>query len=111
MALKLEHKCTRCNKIVTQEVQDVKAATAAEDRIARRDVVLKDIAEFLSAIDADLWPDLLIVRRGQETIVQTFLCNEADAKRSCAARVEDLIEECKTFDPRKPKAKKTKPAA
>lgn len=111
MALKIEHKCTRCNKTVTQEVQDVKAATASEDRDAARARVLTELQEFLSSFDADLLPDLLVVRRGQETVVQSFLCNEEDAKRSCAARVEDLVEECKTFDPRKPKTKKAKPAA
>lgn len=106
MALKIEHKCTRCSKTVAQEVQDVRAATEAEDRVAARARVLSEIQEFLGTFDPDMLPDLLVVRRGQDTITQSFLCDEEDAKRSCAARVDTLIDECKTFDPRKPKTKK-----
>lgn len=106
MALKLEHKCTRCNKTVTKEVQDVKAATAAEDQDKRREIVLKDIHEFFEAIDPELLPDLFVVRRGHKPVVQTFLCDDEEAKRSCADRVGVLVEECETFDPRKPKTKK-----
>ena len=111
MALKLEHSCTRCGKTVKTEVQDVKAASAAEDQDKRREIVLKDINEFFDAIDPELLPDLYVVRRGHKPVVQTFLCDEEDAKRSCADRVGVLIEECETFDPRKPKTKKPKEAA
>ena len=106
MALKIEHKCTRCGKTVNQEVQDVKAATAAEDQDKRREIVLKDINEFFESIDPTLLPDLYIVRRGSKPVIQTYLCDEDDAKRSCGDRVGVLIEECETFDPRKPKTKK-----
>lgn len=106
MALKLEHTCTRCNKTIATEVSDVQAATRADEMDKKRAIALKDIEAGLAGIEPNLLPDLLIVRRGRATVVQTFLCDEADAKRSCATRVDALVEECTTFDPRKPKTKK-----
>ncbi len=104
MALKLEHVCTRCTRTVQTEVQDVKAATASEAHDAKRAVVLKDIEEFFATISPDLLPDLFIARRNQEPVAQMFLCDEA--KRSCTKRVNDVVNDCKTFDPRKPRTKK-----
>jgi hypothetical protein len=115
MALKIEHKCTRCGKTVAEEVQDVKAASAVDEEDKKREAVLTDIHEFFAGIDPELLPDLYVVRRGKPPVVQTFLCNEEDAKRACAERVDVLVDECQTFDPRKPKTKKAdkaeKPAA
>lgn len=111
MALKLEHRCTRCNRTTSTEVQNVAEATKSEELEQKRAATLKDINEFLATIDKTLLPDLLIVRRGHESVVQTFLCDDEDAKRSCADRVAFVADECKTFDPRKPKTKKSKDAA
>lgn len=111
MALKLEHSCTRCGRKTSTEVQDVAAATKAEALDAKRAVVLKDLNEFISSIDPALLPDLFIVRRNEAPVIQMTLCNDENAKRSCADRVAFVVEECTTFDPRKPKTKKTKEAS
>ena len=111
MALKLEHKCTRCNRATSTEVSNVAAATASEELEAKRANIVKDITTFLAGIPPELLPDLFIIRRGSENVVQTYLCADEDAKRSCADRVAFIVDECKTFDPRKPKTKKPKDAA
>lgn len=106
MAIKLSHTCTRCRRSVDTEVQDLQAAATQESQDAQRAVILKELQEYLTSIDPELLPDLLVVRRGKPVLTQTFLCNDADAKRACAERVNRLVEECETFDPRKPKTKK-----
>ena len=111
MALKLEHRCTRCNRATSTEVQNVAEATKSEELEQRRAVALKDINAFLAGVDPTLLPDLLVIRRGSEHIVQSYLCADEDAKRSCADRVAFIVDECKTFDPRKPKTKKSKDVA
>lgn len=111
MALKIEHTCTRCKKTVNTEVADVQQALAAEELEKRRAVVLKDIEEFFAGIQPELLPDLYVVRRGEAPVVQTTLCDEEEAKRSCLQRVNTLVAECGTFDPRKPKTKKAAPDA
>jgi hypothetical protein len=110
MALKLEHKCTRCNRATSTEVSNVAAATASEELEAKRAATLSNISKYMAGIAPELLPDLFIVRRGSEPVVQTYLCADEDAKRSCADRVAFIVEECKTFDPRKPKTKKPKDA-
>lgn len=110
MALKLENSCTRCGRRTSTEVQNVAEATKSEELEQKRAGVLKGITAYLAGLDPALLPDLLIVRRGHESVVQTYLCADEDAKRSCADRVTFIIEECKTFDPRKPKTKKPKDA-
>ena len=111
MALKLEHRCTRCNRATSTEVSNVAAATASEELEAKRAATLSDISKFMAGIAPELLPDLFIVRRGSEPVVQTYLCADEDAKRSCADRVAFIVEECMTFDPRKPKTKKPKTGA
>lgn len=110
MALKLEHRCTRCNRATSTEVQNVAEATKSEELDQKRAGALKDLTEYLSGIDPVLLPDLFVIRRGEPHVVQTYLCADEDAKRSCADRVAFIVEECKTFDPRKPKTKKAKDA-
>ena len=111
MALKLEHRCTRCNRATSTEVSNVAAATASEELEAKRAATLSDISKFIAGIAPELLPDLFIVRRGEAPVVQSYLCADEDAKRSCADRVAFIVEECKTFDPRKPKTKKPKDTA
>lgn len=110
MALKLERRCTRCNRATSTEVQNVAEATKSEELDATRAHIVNDITKFLAGIPPELLPDLFIIRRGEPHVVQTYLCADEDAKRSCADRVTFIIEECKTFDPRKPKTKKPKDA-
>jgi len=106
MALKLENKCTRCGRVTSTEVQNFAEAAKVEETEAKRAAVVNDIKQFLAGIPPEHLPDLFIVRRGQEHVVQTYLCEDEDAKRACAKRVDTLVDECKTFDPRKPKTKK-----
>ncbi len=108
MALKIEHSCSRCHRVTTTEVQDLAAAAEAETVEKKRAVVLADIQEFLAGINPELMPDLLIIQRDLDPIVQTHLCADDDAKRSCAQSVLAIIDGCKTFSPRKPKTKKVK---
>lgn len=108
MALKLEHKCTRCNRATSTEVSNVAAATASEELEGKRAEALERIQQFLASIAPEHMPDLFVVRRGEAPVMQTYLCDDEDAKRSCVDRVNFIIEECKTFDPRKPKTRKPK---
>jgi hypothetical protein len=108
MALKLEHQCTRCKRITHAEVQNVAAATESEELEQKRADALKALQVHLNAIDPNLLPDLLIVRRGQELVIQTNLCAQEGAARSCAERVNILVKECSSFDPRKPKTRKSR---
>lgn len=108
MALKLEHTCTRCNRATSTEIANFAAATASEELEAKRAEALKSLQAFLASMEPEHLPDLFIIRRGAEPVVQTYLCDDEDAKRSCADRVAFIVDECKTFDPRKPKTKKPK---
>ena len=111
MALKLEKKCTRCHRATSTEVLNVAAAAESEELDTKRAVALKEIHDFIAEFDPELLPDLYVIRRGDDPIIQTYLCAEADAKRSCADRVAFITEECRSFGPRKPKASTAKGAA
>jgi hypothetical protein len=111
MTIKLEHTCSRCKRVVRDEMSDVAAAQASEALDAKRAKALADLQEFVATIDPELLPDLFIVRRGADVIHQTYLCDADDAKRSCVKRIQDLVTECETLAPRKPKTKKTPPPA
>lgn len=103
-------KCTRCHREDIIELETLAEATALEEHQKRKAAVLKKLQEFVASLPAEDLPDFFAVL-GDKTLVHDYLCDpKDDGKRSCAARVSDLLASVNELGERKPRTKKEKPA-
>lgn len=103
-------KCTRCHREDIIELETLAEATALEEHQKRKKVVLKKLQDFVASLPSEDLPDFFAVL-GDKTLVHDYLCDpKDDGKRSCAARVGDLLAGVNELGERKPRAKKDKPA-
>ena len=110
MAIKMSMKCTRCHREDVIELETLAEATALEEHQKRKSEVLKKLQAFVASLPAEDLPDFFAVL-GDKTMVHDYLCDpKDDGKRSCAARVGDLLAGVNELGPRAPRTKKEKPA-
>jgi len=110
MAIKMSMTCTRCHREDIHEIEDLATAQAFEALQKRKVATLAKLEAFIATLPADELPDFLAVL-GDKKLVHTYLCDPAEAKRSCAKRVGDLLEGVSELGERKPRTKKDKTEA
>lgn len=107
MALKMSMTCTRCHRDDIQEIESVALATAFEELQKRKAATLKKLEAFIATLPKDELPDFLAIL-GDKTLVHTYLCDpKEENKRSCTARVADVLGDVAELPPRPPRAKKS----
>lgn len=103
--VKMEVTCSRCKKTHLKTVQTVaegQAFDALEKLKAQR---LVEISEFFEKIPTNEMPDFMVISGGESGLVHASLCDpEGDAKRSCKARVAELMKQAGTLEERKPRS-------
>jgi hypothetical protein len=109
VAIKMSMTCTRCHREDVHDIETLAMATAFEELQKRKAVTLEKLQAFVKSLPPDELPDFFAVL-GDKALVHTYLCDPADAKRSCAKRVGDLLEGVAELDERKPRTKKEKAA-
>jgi hypothetical protein len=110
MALITTEKCTRCHRDEKVELKDLKEASNLNDLQERRKIAESRIREFLATIPPEELPDFIGVK-GEKIIIHGHLCSLGGPKSNCDKRVDVLLTDIDTLDPRKPRTKKTESAA
>ena len=118
MAIKLSTTCTRCHREDIHEVETLATATAFEALQKKKEATLAKLEAFIASLPKDELPDLYVLLNGK-SLVHSYLCDpeteegkaEGKGKRSCAKRVNDLMEDATELGPRAPRTKKVKTEA
>jgi len=108
MALKMEVICSRCGKTDLRTVDSVAEGQAFELREKAKKARLEEILKFIKDIPVEELPDLMILGGGDGGVVHLNLCDPQgeESKRSCKKRVEELVKQASSLEPRKPRAAK-----
>ncbi len=116
MPIKMSMTCSRCRREDSHEIESVAMATAFEELQKRKGATLEKLKAFIATLPPDELPDFFAIMNGA-SVTHSYLCDPGEGgaeeakKRSCARRVAELMEGVNELGPRKPKAKKEKPAA